>query len=142
MKRKYEDIIHLPHKQSNMRTRMPVRARAAQFAPFEALVGYGDAIDETVRRTDAKLHMSDDEIEKLNQKLIFLSGHTENREFISVTYFVPDLKKVGGAYRTVTGTVEDIDRYRRMIQMSDGTFIPFADIAKIDGECFDDADII
>ena len=33
---------------------MPVSDRAAQFAPFAALTGYGDVIKETARQTDAK----------------------------------------------------------------------------------------
>ena len=35
---RYEDIIHLPHHQSDCRPKMSVRDRAAQFAPFAALV--------------------------------------------------------------------------------------------------------
>lgn len=42
----YDDIIHLPHHQSLRRKRMPQSARAAQFAPFAALTGYHEAIEE------------------------------------------------------------------------------------------------
>ena len=35
--------------------RMPVRSRAAQFAPFAALTGHDDAIRETARLTDARI---------------------------------------------------------------------------------------
>lgn len=52
---KYKDIIDLPHKQSAVRKHMSMRDRAAQFAPFSALTGYGDAIDETARRTEEKM---------------------------------------------------------------------------------------
>ena len=44
-KNKYEDIINLPHPTSKKHPRMSMESRAAQFAPFAALVGHGDAID-------------------------------------------------------------------------------------------------
>lgn len=46
---KYDDIIHLPHHQSTERAHMSLYDRAAQFAPFAALTGYAEAIEETVR---------------------------------------------------------------------------------------------
>lgn len=47
--REYDDIINLPHHVSKKYPQMSLTARAAQFAPFAALTGYGDAINETVR---------------------------------------------------------------------------------------------
>ncbi|MBR3002292.1 MAG: hypothetical protein IKF38_01815 [Clostridia bacterium] len=46
---KYEDIINLPHHVSKKHPQMSMEARAAQFAPFAALVGYEDAIEETTK---------------------------------------------------------------------------------------------
>ena len=46
----YDDIIDLPHHVSTRRPQMPVADRAAQFASFAALTGYGSAIRETTRR--------------------------------------------------------------------------------------------
>ncbi len=47
MKTPYGDIIHLPHPVSRNHPQMPLRDRAAQFAPFAALTGFGAAIQET-----------------------------------------------------------------------------------------------
>lgn len=47
---KYADIIDLPHYEPKHHPRMPMMARAAQFAPFAALTGYNEAIDETTQR--------------------------------------------------------------------------------------------
>lgn len=41
---KYEDIIHLPYRQSPWRGHMPMEERAAQFAPFAALTGFGEQV--------------------------------------------------------------------------------------------------
>ena len=42
----YDDIINLPHHVSEKRKPMPRTARAAQFAPFDALKGFKDGINE------------------------------------------------------------------------------------------------
>ena len=51
---KYDDIIHLPHHQSAERPHMSLHDRSAQFAPFAALSGYEEAIEETVALTEAE----------------------------------------------------------------------------------------
>ena len=48
----YDDIINLPHPVSKNHPQMPMSNRAAQFAPFAALTGYGEAISETVRENE------------------------------------------------------------------------------------------
>ena len=42
----YDDIINHPHYQSATRPHMSMYNRAAQFAPFAALTGFYDMIDE------------------------------------------------------------------------------------------------
>lgn len=51
---RYDDIIDLPHHQSKVRPHMLTRDRAAQFAPFAALTGHGEAIEETARAAEEK----------------------------------------------------------------------------------------
>lgn len=46
-KNNYDDIINLPHYVSKKRPRMSIEQRSAQFAPFAALTGYEDEIEET-----------------------------------------------------------------------------------------------
>lgn len=46
----YEDIINLPRHESTRFPKMKAADRAAQFAPFAALNGFGDAIAEAGRR--------------------------------------------------------------------------------------------
>ena len=47
MNQHYESIISLPHHVSRRHTPMSLLERAAQFAPFAALSGYGEAIEMT-----------------------------------------------------------------------------------------------
>jgi len=42
----YADIIDLPHPVSRRHKPMPLEERAAQFAPFAALKGFDDEIDQ------------------------------------------------------------------------------------------------
>ncbi len=50
MNKKYEEIIDLPHPTSNKHPRMSKSDRAAQFAPYSALSGYEDAVEETANQ--------------------------------------------------------------------------------------------
>lgn len=47
MNQHYEAIISLPHHVSRRHAPMSLLERAAQFAPFAALSGYGEAIELT-----------------------------------------------------------------------------------------------
>lgn len=52
MNTEYDDIINLPHHVSPRHPRMSMQARAAQFAPFSALTGYGDEIEKSAQRVE------------------------------------------------------------------------------------------
>jgi len=118
---------------------MPLSERAAQFSPFAALTGYGDAIDETGRLTDAKVELAEDAGGILDGKLRLLQERIGIHKEVSVTYFQPDGKKAGGAYVTVVGLVKKIDRYEQALVFQDGTKIPIPEITKIEGEIFSQA---
>lgn len=133
---KYKDIIHLPHKQSATRPHMPVADRAAQFAPFAALVGYDDAVRETARLTDSRRELSDGALAKLNTELNYIQEHLGEQPEVTITYFQPDSKKSGGAYLTCTGVVKRIDDYEHTVLMQDGREIFIDDITEIGGSAF------
>ncbi len=52
---RYEDIIKLPHHVSTTHPRMDCLKRAAQFAPFAALAGYDEALEETRRIVEEQI---------------------------------------------------------------------------------------
>ena len=124
----YDDIIDMSHHVSATHPQMSMQNRTAQFSPFAALTGHGDTVKETARLTDEKLELTEDEISDLNQKLNFLTEHAEDRPEIMVEYFVPDERKSGGAYITVTGNFRRIDEYSQSIIMTRGEEIPIRDI--------------
>ena len=130
----YDDILDLPHPTSKKHPRMSMAARAAQFAPFAALTGYGDAIKETARLTDQQLALDENEKARLNEKLQLLRQHLPERPLVTITYFVPDTKKAGGSYQTITGFVKKLQEYEHRLIMTDGTIIPIDAIIELYGD--------
>ena len=134
----YTDILNLPHPTSKKHPRMTRTARAAQFSPFAALTGYNEAIKETSRLTDEQLELDDTEKAQLNEKLQLLRQQLPRqlpRQLpITITFFIPDTKKAGGSYQTITGPVKKIQEYERRLIMTDGTIIPIDTIIGLYGE--------
>ena len=130
--RDYDDILHLPHHVSERHPPMSMNDRAAQFAPFSALTGYEDVIAETGRPTERPFELDEQEAAELDRRLALLIAKLAEHPAAAVTYFVPDERKSGGAYRTVTGKVEKISAADRTIVMADGRAIPLDDVASLD----------
>ncbi len=124
----YSDIINLPYRKSKKHPPMPVHDRAAQFAPFAALTGYDEAIDETARLTDKKLELSEEQIRMLNEKMHWLEENLGSRPMVTVYFFVPDSKKAGGSYMTVHGNVRRIDHTERKLIFTDDYKVNIDDI--------------
>ena len=133
---RYDDIIGLEHPISKTHPPMARIKRAAQFAPFDALTGFGEAIYEAGRETEEKLELSEDMIEMIDAKLAVIEQHIKEQPSISVTYFLPDDKKAGGRYVTVSGNVQKLDGMEHIMVLADGTRIPIEKIRYIEGEIF------
>lgn len=131
MSGKYDDIIDLPHPTSQNHPRMSLHDRAAQFSPFAALTGHHAAITETGRLTDRRMELDEYEMARVDAELQHLQELLPGRPTASITYFVPDERKNGGSYQTVTGEVKRIDAVNGMIQMADRQLIPIADVFSV-----------
>lgn len=116
---KYEDVINRQHPTSKKHPRMSNMNRAAQFAPFAALTGYEESIEETARLTDRRIELSEDDIEELNAKLNFIQERIKERPEVTITYFQPDERKEGGEYVTVIGRVRRIDEVNMVLAFVD-----------------------
>ena len=128
----YEDIINLPHHQSNTRPHMSLHDRAAHFAPFAALTGYDDAVKEARRLTDGKPELDENQLTELDQMLTELTKRISEHPEIIITYFEPDNKKDGGAYITFIGRLKKIDNYKRIFVFEDGREIQICNIINMD----------
>ena len=127
---KYDDIIHLPHHISRKHPQMSAMDRAAQFSPFSALTGLGAQMDETARLTSERLELDEYAKESLNETLHQIA---ESKEKVTITYFVPDERKEGGAYETKTAVMKKLDEYHGLLILDDETKIPLEDIYEING---------
>ena len=136
MKTPYDDIIGLPHHVSATHPQMPRENRAAQFSPFSALVGHDAIIKEAARVTDQKIELGEEAIAELDMKLNMLADMIDSRPMIAVTHFVPDDKKDGGSYVTITGAVKRIDEYERAVVMVNGEKIGIENILDMESEIF------
>ncbi|MBM6722521.1 hypothetical protein [Pseudoflavonifractor phocaeensis] len=130
----YDDIINLPHHVSRTRPQMPRADRAAQFAPFSALVGYGAALVETARLTDRRIELEEDDRAAMDRKQQKLMERIGERPEVAVTWFVPDARKEGGQYITTVGRLKRIDEVRRVMVLVDRTEIPLDDVLDIEAE--------
>ena len=113
----YGDIIDREHPDSPKHPRMPRKNRAAQFAPFAALTGYDDLINEAARYTERRIVLDENKKEELNRKLARLTELLEEGRHpeITVVYFIPDPRKPGGRYGEWTGRVKRLDHAARTL---------------------------
>ena len=131
---KYKDIINLPHHVSQNHKPMDKINRAAQFAPFAALVGYEEAFKEKGRTVDKKIVLTNEEKEKISNILSYINLNIQNEIKVSITYFIKDKVKDGGSYNIKEGFIRRIDEVNKEVIFKDKTKIKINDIYEINGE--------
>lgn len=133
---KYDKIINLPHHVSSTRPHISMIDRAAQFSPFAALTGYDAAVKETARLTEQQIELDEYEKAALDQRILLLQEHLKELPEVTITHFVPDERKDGGKYVSITEAVKKIDTYEKQIVLVDKSKIPIENILSIEGELF------
>lgn len=135
----YDDIINLPHHVSTRHPQMPIRDRAAQFSPFAALTGYEGEVAEAARITETKIELTEEQRAILDERLCLLEDILPDRPDVEFTYFIPDHRKQGGAYTTITGKLKRLDRIERNILLTNGASIPIDDLLEMDCRIWSDS---
>ena len=133
---KYDKIINLPHHVSSTRPHMTMIDRAAQFSPFAALTGYDAAVKETARLTEQQIELDEYEKATLDQRILLLQDRLKKLPEVTITYFIPDERKDGGKYVSITGAVKKIDTYEKQLVLVNKSKIPIGNILSIEGEVF------
>ena len=127
----YDDIIDLPHHEPNIKhPRMSIYKRSAQFAPFAALTGYEDFVEEKGRITNKRIILDDNVKNKINDTLNELID--SNNKLFKVNYFVKDKYKSGGKYITTIEELKKVDRLNKLLICNNKKIIPIDDIIEID----------
>ena len=135
---KYDKILNAPPWEPRSQPRMPLSKRAAQFQPFDPLEGYDEAVTETARETDAERYLDETTVASLNATLAELNARIKEQPAVTVTYFVPDTKKSGGAYQTLSGKLKKLDELNEEMTLTDGTRIPLKHIITLSGKTEED----
>lgn len=134
-RKRYNDMLELPHHVSRTHPHMSRHDRAAQFAPFAALSGHKEAVAETERVTEAFAVLDESRKEELDGRFALILAGMEKplseRPLVEITYFKADEKKAGGEYRTAVGRVRKVDGTGRGLVMESGEFIRAEDVADI-----------
>ena len=136
MSTRYDDIIDRPRVITPGHKAMTPENRAAQFAPFAALTGYDAAVLEAGRYTEQRIELDEGSREALDRRFQLLRDHILELPKITVTYFIPDQRKSGGAYHTVTGHAKRIRLYEKTLELQCGLSIPLPEIIDLQGPCF------
>lgn len=126
--RSYADIIDLPRPAPRRRSRISALGRAAQFAPFAALTGLEDELDETARLTDRIPERTEEDCALLNAQFHDLLARLHEQPEVTMRLFQADEKKPGGAFISVTGRIRRIDEVSGAITLTDGRTIPFGQV--------------
>lgn len=128
---KYRDIINLPRPVSKKRRPMAIGDRAAQFAPFAALTGHEEAVEEVARLTEDRIELDQYMKDDINRKLQLLLGRVKERPEVEILYFQADHRKEGGNYLQVKDKIKKIDIYNGLLIMDNLVEILMDDIIKL-----------
>lgn len=120
-----QELLEMERPVSARHTPMRRCDRAAQFAPFAALSGFDETVQEAGRLTQAQIELAENEREALNDALVRLAARLPEQPEVRLTYFQPDAKKSGGTYRTILTRVRRLDANAQVLVLTDGTRIPF-----------------
>lgn len=115
---RYADMLDLPHHISETRAQMSLHDRAAQFAPFAALTGYEDAIEEMGRLTDLQTELDENRKENLNGQIRLLLDIISAQPEVEITWFAEDERKQGGKYLTSHGRLLKHDAISNTLTVS------------------------
>jgi len=118
----YDDIINISYPFKLKHTRINIESRAAIFAPFSALSGYAESINEAGRETKEKIYLDEDKKEIINNKF----NELKNNNFkvnVEIEYFVKDKYKEGGKYLKIRSKIKKLDIYNNLVVLIDKTKI-------------------
>lgn len=128
---RYTQILYHPRPVPQQRLPMPVRDRAAQFAPFAALTGYDGAIGETGRVVEQPIFLAQDALEELDAAIQKIRQNIEQLPEAAVTWFLRDSRKQGGSYVCTRGRVKQVDVPGGLLLFTSGQTVPLREITAI-----------
>lgn len=123
---RYQDIMDSPRHVSRAHLPMPQVDRAGQFAPFAALTGYKELLDQTAKRYANKDYLSHSQLAALTKKIKTLAAQRP-WPTVKLTYF----NGASGYYESFTGQLVNVDWRRQRLRFRDGTSIVIRNLKEI-----------
>ena len=123
---RYKDIMNVPRHASRAHLPMPQIDRAGQFAPFAALTGYKELLDQTAKRYHNKDYLSREELLALTKQIKKLSK-VRPWPLVTVTYFHGQ----NGYYEQYTGQLVNVDWQRQRLRFRDGNSVVIRNLKRI-----------
>lgn len=133
----YKDIIDIKYSGVKNHQKMSIFNRAFQFAPFRALTGYTESIEEESRITINKHILTEEQNYIINEKINIIKNYI-NKEKFNFTYFIKDKIKDGGIYKNINDYVIKVDEVKNLIILKNNIKINFNDIIDINSNIFGD----
>ena len=100
----YEDILYLNHYELKYHPKMDLYSRSAQFAPFQALVGYEKLIEEKGKIKEIEKNVGELEEEKINNCLQTLLEYEKKDILVEIIYYSKKektTKKITDIYKKI-----------------------------------------
>lgn len=134
----YDDIIYLTPPKPWTKTPMTMEERAAQFGAFAAVTGHKEELQEVQREVGVwkeiegyQIDCNNKVIRELQYQLEKINHMVQELPQVTITYFVPDVKKKGGCYVTELAKVIKINEYEKTIYLDSGRKIAMGYIYEI-----------
>ncbi len=130
---KYDDMIDLAPPEPARHARMPIEARAAQFAPFASLISFAGEIAATNRETSGRAVLSEESMEELDEALRDIGEKLPGCVPVRITHYASYADgKAGGRYVAETVRVAGEDPLKRELRLADGRVIRFEDLYSLE----------
>lgn len=126
---RYTDILHAYEQVKFPEPRMSMLDRAAQFSPFAALTGFEEETKETERETLTRVCLDESEKEQIERTLEMAM---KEKLRVELTYFIPDARKDGGEYASLTDSIAKYDALEKQLLLGSGTRIPLEELVRVE----------
>lgn len=127
----YSDIINIKRPDFKI-NKMSMQDRAAQFAPFAAVTGHKESVDEKARTTELKSEYFESHKENLDYKLNMIISKIDENPSIKIKYFLKDRYKSGGKYIVKPLRLKKIDYENKILIFLSGEKISIKNIEDIE----------
>ena len=125
---RYNDIMGVPRHVSRAHLPMTKQDRAGQFAPFAALTGYRELLDQTAKRYANKRYPTGEEVRAIFA--FFRELPTDETVTLELTYFNGE----SGYYDHYRGTLAWVNWAQQVAYFVDGPRIPLRNIRDVSRE--------